>query len=191
MSTPPPIPPRPSRSDEMLAAASGLSAPPLPSPPPKKGLSGCAIAAIVVCVLGLLLIVGAAILAAIAIPQYQEYILRTRITQAALQAEAMQPSIDALIEQSGACPDNATIGLSDAPEAIGASSNREEILVTTVLGEQDGQCAIVLHFQSTRHPALHGRNLQYLRGDGGWRCTGGTMPEHLNPRSCRAGGATP
>lgn len=191
MSTPPPIPPRPNRSDEMLAAAAAGAGPAVP-PPPKKGLSGCAIAAIVVGVLAVLLIVAVGILAAIAVPQYRQYIVRTRTTQAALQAETLQPLIDTYLEQSGRCPDNTAMDLPDAAEPVGPASGAEAVRVSTRLGERSGQCVIELRFESAQNTSLHDRTLLYVRDDNGWRCTGGTLPEALRPPRCRADtGAAP
>ena len=169
MSTPPQIPPGP---------------PPATQPPPKK-MSGCAIAAIIGAVLAAVSIPVIAILAAIAVPAYQQYVVRSQIMQAQIRAEAMQSSVDRYREANGACPDNAALGL-DANEthALDASGTR---LADMRLGAtESGHCAITLSFRGTVAKA-DGTTLVMESNGGEWTCTGGTLPSELRSPRCRTG----
>ena len=63
------------------------------APPPRKGLSGCAIALIIGAVVGVFGIAIIGILAAIAVPQYQEYVVRSRIMGAYATVQGLQPQV--------------------------------------------------------------------------------------------------
>lgn len=169
MSTPPQFPPGPA---------------PVMQPPPKK-MSGCAIAAIIGAVLAVVSIPVIAILAAIALPAYQQYVVRSQLMQAQVRAEALRSDIDRHREANGACPDNAALGL-DANEthALDASGTRHADMR---LGEtESGHCAITLAFRGTVGRA-DGTTLVLESSDGGWTCTGGTLPNELRSPRCRTG----
>lgn len=172
MNTPPQFPPAP---------------PPVMQPPPKK-MSGCAIAAIVGVVLAVVSIPVIAILAAIALPAYQQYVVRSQLMQAQIRAEALQPNIDRYREANGACPDNAAVGLApDETHALDASGTRQADMR---VGENErGQCTITLAFRGTLLRA-DGTTLVMESGDGGWTCTGGTLPNELRSPRCRTGASS-
>ena len=177
MSTPPHFPPGP---------------PPAPphatrQPPPKK-MSGCAIAAIVGVVVGFFGIVVIGILAAIALPAYQQYVVRSQIMTAQVRAEALQTNIDRYHEANGACPDNAAVGIADdESHSLDASGSRHADMR---LGETaSGRCAITLSFRGAMGRA-DGATLVLESGDGGWTCTGGTLPDELRSPRCRTGASS-
>ena len=80
--------------------------------PPRPGLSGCVIALLIgvaaVFVLGM---VG--ILAAIALPAYNDYTLRAQSSEAIAQAQALRPQVSAFIDAHGRCPGNDDEGFDD------------------------------------------------------------------------------
>jgi type IV pilus assembly protein PilA len=170
MSTPPQFPPGPP--------------PAMHTPPPKK-MSGCAIAAIIGVVLAVVSVPVLAILAAIALPAYQQYVVRSQLTQAQVRAEAMQPNIDRYREANGACPDNAAVGLDpNETHALDPSGTRHADMR---VGENErGQCTITLAFRGTLLRA-DGTTLVMESGDGGWTCTGGTLPNELRSPRCKVG----
>lgn len=169
MSTPPQFPPGPSPAMQ----------------PPKKKMSGCAIAAIVGAVIAVVSVPAIAILAAIALPAYQQYVVRSQIMTAQVRAEALQTNIDRYREANGACPDNAALGLADdASHSLDASGSRHADMR---VGENArGQCAITLGFRGTLGRA-DGTTLILESGDGAWTCTGGTLPDELRSPRCRTG----
>jgi type IV pilus assembly protein PilA len=84
---PPPLPPTPA---------------PRPSgPPPRRGMHGCLIALIVCAALALPL---GGILAAIAIPAYQDYVARAKVVQALAFGEALTSAVDDGFARDGHCP---------------------------------------------------------------------------------------
>jgi type IV pilus assembly protein PilA len=185
MSVPPPLPPGQSRSEQMVDAYAHRGAPPPSAPPPRQGMSGCAIAAIigaVVLVLGVFVI---AMLAAIALPAYNDYMIRSKLAAAEYYARSLQDSIDAHRDGSGACPDNAALGLAD-DEVFALPGGRGGTAQAAVkVGESEGgRCAIELTFANL-NPAIDGRTMVFESGDSGWDCSAGTLqPKYRSPR-CR------
>jgi type IV pilus assembly protein PilA len=170
MSTPPQLPPGPA---------------PAMQPPPKQKMSGCAIAAIIGAVVGFFGIVIISILAAIAVPAYQQYVVRAQITTAQLRAEALQTDIDRYREDNDACPDGAALGLTgnSSFELDDTGSRRAEMRLGK---DARGQCTITLGFSGAMGKA-DGTTLVMASSDGEWTCTGGTLPNELRPPRCRTG----
>jgi type IV pilus assembly protein PilA len=161
--------------------------PGMPNPPPKK-MSGCAIAAIVGAVLAVVSIPVIAILAAIALPAYQQYVVRSQIMTAQVRAEALTTNIDRYREANGTCPDNAAVGLvgNSSFELDGAGSRRADMRV----GQNErGECTITLGFRGAMGRA-DGTSLVMESSEGEWTCTGGTLPNELRPPRCRTGAST-
>jgi type IV pilus assembly protein PilA len=158
-----------------------------PNPPPKK-MSGCAIAAIVGAVLAVVSIPVIAILAAIALPAYQQYVVRSQIVQAQVRAEALQTDIDRYREANGACPDNTALGLAgNETHALDASGTKHADIR---LGEtESGHCAITLGFRGALGKA-DATTLVMESDEGEWSCTGGTLPADMRTPRCRTGIST-
>jgi type IV pilus assembly protein PilA len=181
MSAPPPMPP-----------TASAHAPPPPARAPKQGMSGCAIAAIIGAVVVVLGIVVAGILAAIALPAYQQYVTKSHVAQALQMAQELQDDVDAHREQSGACPDNAAIGLAD-DEAFtlsggsAATPGQASVLVGEIEG---GHCGIELQFANV-NAAVDGKTLLLESTDNGWVCDGGTLDAKYRTGSCRRSNASP
>ena len=153
---------------------------PMPSQqPPKRGLSGCALAAIIGAVLFVVAIPVVAILAAIAIPQYQDYIARTKVQQVYLQAVALEQSIDTHRRQTGECPNNSALGLEDSVERFGA-----HVASVQVGAVESGNCAIEITFAQLS-PAVDGKTLLFESTETGWNCNGGTLWPNHRPPQCR------
>ncbi len=193
MSAPPPLPPGASRSDQMTDAfAQRRAAAPPSSGPPKQGMSGCAIAAIigaVVLVLGVFVI---AMLAAIALPAYQQYIAKSRVMEALTMARAHQVDVDAYREKSGVCPDNAAIGLADDEVFTLSGDNAAAPGQASLrIGEiESGHCGIELQFKNI-NVAVDDKTLLLESTDNGWTCTGGTLGAQYRTPQCRNFDPTP
>lgn len=158
---------------------------PPPAAPRPKSMSGCAIVAIVgsaVLVVGVFIV---AILAAIALPAYQDYTTRTRLMQLYLTAVHLQPDVDAYREDTGECPDNAALGL--APDESydllggGDTPGRARVQVAPL---EPGRCAIELVFQQPG-AAFDGQSLLLESTPSGWTCHGGSLAQPLRPTNCR------
>jgi type IV pilus assembly protein PilA len=181
MSAPPPMPP----------SASAHPQPP-PAQPPKQGMSGCAIAGIIGAVVVVLGVVVIGILAAIALPAYQDYITKSHVMQALRMAQELQDDVDAHHAQSGACPDNAAIGLADDETFTLSGGNAATPGQASVLvGEiQGGHCGIELQFANI-NAAIDGKTLLLESTDNGWVCDGGTLDAKYRTGSCRRINSSP
>lgn len=190
MSIPPPLPPGQSRSDQMADAFAHRGAPPS-TPPPRQGMSGCAIAVIVG---GVVLVFGvfiAGILAAIAIPAYNDYLLRSKVAAAELHVSNLQSQIELHRLDADECPDNAALGLDD-PDVFELGQNGADLTgqgVVRVGGNANGRCTIELTFANV-DPQLDGKTALFESGDNGWDCSGGTVPAKYRSPRCRAGDAS-
>ena len=172
MSAPPPIPP-------------STPAQPPPAPVPKSGMSGCAIAAIVgavVVVVGIFLI---GMLAAVALPAYQDYVAKSRVVQAYNMTLQLQSTVDEQREASGTCPDNAAAGMGDdAVLELGAGNGGEQAQAAVDIGEtDDGLCGITLRFANA-NPVVDGKTLVLVSTERGWTCDSGTLDAKYRPRQC-------
>ncbi len=174
MSAPPPIPPT-------------THAQPPSAPAPKQRMSGCAIAAIIGAVLLVPGIALLGILAAIAVPAYQEYVTKTRVVVAYTMAQELQYTVDEQREQSGSCPDNAALGLED-PQTyeLGSDSSGLRPQATVQAGAVDsGHCMIEMTFKNI-NANIDGKTLVLESAENGWTCYDGTLDGKYRPAQCRA-----
>lgn len=187
MSVPPPLPPGQSRSDQMADAFAHRGTPPS-APPPRQGMSGCAIAVIIG---GAVLFFGvfiAGILAAIAIPAYNDYLLRSKVASAEVYVRDLQGSIELHRLDTGECPDdNAAMGLDD-PDVFELGSNGADLTgqgVVRVEKMPTGQCVIELTFAKV-DPQVDGKTMVFVSGENGWDCRSGTVPSKYRSPQCRS-----
>jgi type IV pilus assembly protein PilA len=174
MSVPPPYP------------ASGPQSNQNAGPPPKNKLSGCALAAIILAVCGVGGIAVIAILAAIALPQYNDYITRTKIAGAELAASEVKVFISSYRDATGVCPDASALA-AQAPTSlpITTSGGPEGRAVVVWAAAADNMCAFDLRFEGVG-PAADGKTIQFNLGkDGEWDCRGGDLPAHMRLQKCR------
>lgn len=175
MSAPPPLPP-----DAYNAAGTPHpSASPPFAPPPKRGMSGCAIAAIIGAVAMVLGVFVIGILAAIAMPAYNDYTVRAKLAVPESYARSLLDSVDRLHEDSGECPDNAALG--DVGSAITNNPNLESLEAGAL---DNGHCAIELRFKDI-NPAVDGKTLLFESAEDGWNCYGGTLESRYRSPRCR------
>jgi type IV pilus assembly protein PilA len=157
------------------AAAAAPGAPAAPTAA-KRG-TGCLIAAAVVGLGGLFLM---AILAAIALPAYQQYVTRAKVATAVAQARALQVSVDEFVANVDRCPRDAEELQRDLPKPPGVAA--------ITLGEANtGMCYIELELSAEAGFAeLAGQRIRLSRdGGGGWFCTSDTPQTQVLPATCR------
>ncbi len=175
------------------AATLGLGTgapPPLPGaaavarpagPPPRQGLSGCAIVAILFAI-GVILVAVIGIVAAVALPAYQDYTLRGKASRAINEARSYQTWVVNFLDAEGRCPTNDDTGFQPAETYAGIS------LSSIVFGEFEGsdQCGLEATIDSPGNEALDGQAiwLEYHADDGSWECTSEVADRHL-PSDCR------
>lgn len=148
------------------------------APPPKRGLSGCAIVAIVLAVLAVPMF---AILAAIALPAYNDYTVRAKTAMALAQIEALHAPVTELLQQQGRCPGP------DALAPILAQINNPQLTKIEAGALTDGRCAYEVTLANL-HPKVDGRTVLFTQPaqDGlPWQCSG-TIDARYLPSRCRA-----
>lgn len=159
---PPPLPPRPQS----------------PLPPPKRGMSGCLIA-LIVC--GVLAVPTIGILAAIAIPQYQSYVGRSKALQASMLAQSLRTEVEDFYIHDGECPGDGDIDL----QAHGVTSN--PVIASITFGESgEGRCNVKLILQG--QAKLEGKHITWERDPSNdpaeWHCASDLEMPYLPP-ACR------
>lgn len=164
-SGPPPLPPTP-------------PLPPAPAAPARRRMHGCLIALIVAAVL---LVPVLAILAAIAIPAYQDYVSRAKLSQAVLEAETLKWQVAEFHAGHARCPANGDPGF-DAPGAY-----RDDIRdAVHFIAEADEACAIEIVLGERGNRAVDGGRiwLEYAAGSGEWACSS-DLDDRVLPAHCR------
>lgn len=196
MSTPPSLPPEPTAADRMAEAFSrrtdGAARATGSGPPPKKKMSGCLIAALVGGGLAVVSIPVLAILAAIALPAYQDYVARTQVLQGYMKGRALAVDVEMFREQHQSCPTSSDVPLPDNGTVPlgGPNSNRT---VTLSLGTDDGgNCTISMQFDGIAAVGYMHRTLMLVSdASGRWTCAGGDLSPRFRPADCKSGYASP
>jgi len=160
--------------------------PPLPAAsartaPRPSGLSGCAIVALLAGA-GVVVVAVIGILAALALPAYQDYTLRAQATAAISQAQALQPQVTGFLAANGHCPTN------EAPGFDEPSSYAQAALAEVTFGEFEGSdlCGLEAILATPGKSALDGHKiwLEYDAGKASWQCSSDIEDKHL-PAFCR------
>ncbi|MGJ4802712.1 pilin [Luteimonas sp. SDU82] len=158
---PPPLPPPPAR--------------PRPAPAPRQGMHGCLIALLVA---GGLAIPVAAILVAIAMPAYNDYLARSQIVAALAETAPVKVRLGEFVAQHGRCP------LADEP-GFGAAHAPGQAHAGVAFIATDSGCAMAIALPDTRGGPLQGKRLWLEREeDGSWRC-GSDAEDRYLPADCR------
>lgn len=166
--------------------------PPLPhAAPPKRGLSGCALIAVILVGVGVVSIPIIGILAAIAIPQYQDYVVRSRIAQGLVAAQDLQRTMDRYRAEHGVCPDAQALGMTNgATVRLSSSGKGEAAFVLDAVADgspADGAaagCGFEMRFADLS-PAADGKTLRFVSDAQTWDCRGGTLDIRYRPAPCR------
>jgi type IV pilus assembly protein PilA len=149
-----------------------------PSAPPRSGLSGCMIALVVGVVVAVPML---AILAAIALPAYNDYTLRARMSAAVAAAEPLKPSVAAYVEEHSGCPGNGEPGFG-TPESYAGDN-----VASIVVGEfETGLCGMELRITGTGNEHLDDKALwlEYDPDGRAWTCSSEIDDKYL-PNRCR------
>ena len=165
MSMPPPLPPPLPTAQHPQPATK----------PPQR--NGCLIALVVAAAL---LVPLAGILAAIAIPAYQTYVLRSKVSAAIAATHPTRAAIDARLAQGGDCPGSGTDTDFGGMQGVA----RVEI---GQLAEDPSRCVYAIHLGGTGSDKLDGRTIWMDRakaGDAAWDCSS-DLDDHYLPPACR------
>ncbi|MFK3647978.1 GYF domain-containing protein [Lysobacter enzymogenes] len=150
------------------------------APPPKRGLSGCAIALIVVAVLAIPVI---GILAAIALPAYQDYTHRAKLAGALAASNDYKLQVAQYYAAHQKCPNNASDGFRPAADYASA------LIASVQFGrlKDGGECAIQLELRGFNRAQLDGRKiwLAFDPASAQWTCSSDVERASLLPQACR------
>ena len=144
-----------------------------------RELNGCLVAVVAaVVVMGVLAVAG--ILAAVSLPAYQDYVVRSRVAAAYSEGSAAYVRMSQFQAQTDRCPrDGAELGL-----AAPASTDIQEILV---IENPDGTCEIAVTLRDL--DALKGAasGVLYIGqdADGVRTCSAEGVPHSLLPSACQ------
>ena len=126
------------------------------------------------------------ILAAIAIPAYQDYTIRAQVSEGLSLASGVRASVTEVFQSTGAWPtDNEEAGVADPDDIAG-----KYVDSVTVSADGDDGVITVTFEGDNANPALAGATL-VLTGTGvdgavSWVCTGeGDMESKYLPSTCR------
>ena len=130
----------------------------------------------------LLLVPVFGIIAAIAVSQYQDYVLRAKVASAIAVARPLQPVVEEMRRQNGACPVNGEGGLRDA----GDYATVELASIEAGAMQDSGACALQLTLPATGTAGLAGKRLwlEFDPGTGSWTCSSEIADKYL-PQDCR------
>ncbi|MEB1527641.1 GYF domain-containing protein [Xanthomonas sp. WHRI 7945] len=174
--TPPPPPPLPLPPAASTAAA-------MPTMAPRNSLSGCGVGALVAVVAGAVLLSVAGILAAIALPAYQDYTLRTKATLAIGSIAPLKPQISGFATQQGRCPVNGDAGFG-TPQSYAS-----EFVAQVRIGRFDNShCGLEATLHAPGKDKLDGKALwlDYDAQAAAWNCSSELDDRYL-PAHCRGG----
>jgi type IV pilus assembly protein PilA len=133
-----------------------------------------------------------AILAAIAIPVYQEYITKAQFSESQVIADGLKQPVTEYYNINGGCPDN-TGGAADGLSA--PASYAGKYVSMAAASKVNGQCAIAVVFkgQGSVSKPLAGKTVYFLGKDNGgtfsWSCDpndASTIPAKYKPLVCRS-----
>lgn len=176
---PPELPPEPAPEPVPASVhASVLDRQPSASAPPRRsGMSGCAIAVIVLGVVGVLLV---GVLAAIAIPAYQDFMRRSALASAKAVAVSARAEVPAYREEHDRCPENGDDGFKAAADY--ADPNIAAIRFGHF---ENDRCGLEVELRGN---GLDGKKLwmEYDAANADWTCSSDVRDKWL-PADCRGG----
>jgi len=161
------------------AIASTAAAAPAPAAEDKKK-NGCLLAALIIGGVGLALVVLLAIVAAIAMPAYQDYLTRAKLTQGLAEADAVKWQVEEFIAEQGRCP--------NALDDLGLDPPTSEVLAAVdLVSLGEGRCVIELTLAPLpKAEALADARIYLSRDeDGDWTCSSDLADTQALPARCR------
>jgi type IV pilus assembly protein PilA len=127
------------------------------------------------------------ILAAVAIPAYQDYIARSQMSEAMTLTSGLKTNVSEVFSQNGTCPTNGNNGIAAASDISG---NYVAQVATGGTGSATGGCTIVATMKSSGvSTGIQGKTLTLTlttAAQGGsyeWACTSNATQNYL-PSSC-------
>jgi type IV pilus assembly protein PilA len=123
------------------------------------------------------------ILAAVAIPAYQDYIARSQVTEAVYLVQAGKTPLAEFFSDKGMWP-------AAASDVMGTTQGKyvSTIAITTGAGATTSSLTVTATMFSTGvNPNVAGGTLDMTTADGGktWSCTAGNISSKFRPSACR------
>ncbi|MCX7041798.1 MAG: RDD family protein [Gammaproteobacteria bacterium] len=151
----------------------------------KQGLSGCLVAFLIM----MLMVPVIAILAAISISQYQDYVIRSQVSEASSLADGVKIAVGEYVNNREGWPDsNASTGLAEPREIIGSYVSYVDV------GKTPGRIETGFSSQAPQkaNVALDGKHLYFdgrlSAGSIEWTCTSDDLKQKWCPSSCTCSG---
>lgn len=131
-----------------------------------------------------------AILAAIAISQYQDYVAKAQLSEAFSIADGLKTKVSEIYTQTAACPANSAVG-TGIPAAASITGKYVSQTVTGGVANGDGGCTLTMTFKAVGSvaPGLAGRDIVFTlagvdSGPARWDCSTVIDAKYL-PATCR------
>jgi len=132
------------------------------------------------------------ILAAVAIPAYQDYVARSQASEAMSLADGVKIPLSEYMIEHGACPDNTTAAVGGIAVSTGIVGKYVEAVKTGgVYAETDetDSCTITVKFKDENIAAgLKGHTIVFTAqnnaGSTGWKCTSADIEQRYLPSTC-------
>ena len=154
---------------------------PVRAMPKKQRMSGCLIALIICAALA---VPVAGILAAIAIPAYNDYVQRAKVMEVVADIAPLEHAITAHVANESTCPANDSASIAEPLQQLGQNPRVAAVRVGTLEG---GHCAFEVTLQAIGTQA-NGTTMVFEASDDAaeaWTCNGGNLPDRYRPRQCR------
>jgi type IV pilus assembly protein PilA len=117
------------------------------------------------------------ILAAVAIPSYQDYTARAQVTEAVSLTAAFKTSLAEFYADSGTYPTNLT--------AIGTTTSGKYV-ASMVVSSSGGAVTVLATMATGVNPGIKGSTLELSSADSlQWACNGGNIVAKYRPTTCK------
>lgn len=129
------------------------------------------------------------ILAAVAIPQYQNYIAKSQVSRVMSETGSLRTAVETcMLEGDSTCADHGATKSNLLGDNSGSTGN-EGLPVITI--NDDNTATIAATFGSNAAQVLHGKHLTWSRdGAGTWTC-GTNVDSKFRPAGCDEATTTP
>ena len=123
-----------------------------------------------------------AILAAIAIPAYQDYLIRSQVSEGAVLADGAKTAVGEYYSNRGVFPPaNSSAGLAAASSIAGQYVSKVAMVggvITAYYGGAKANKVLTAATTLVMSPVTHAGSVE-------WHCSGGSVPSKYLPTSCR------
>ena len=125
------------------------------------------------------------ILAAIAIPAYQDYIARSQLSEAMSLSDGVKVKVAETFSQDGTCPTNGTNGIDTATDIHGKYVTQVAAAGTAATS---GGCTVTATIGTTAAKPIQGATVQFTLGNADkgsytWVCTSSAAQKYV-PKPC-------